>query len=69
MIYEYKCIGCGNVFEEVRLAAERDFEALCPACGSSADRQISRDVAVHFKGNGFYTTDYKRKERNETPKA
>ena len=32
----------------------------CTVCGASVER-VFHPVAVHFKGSGFYTTDYARK--------
>ena len=32
----------------------------CQECGSPVER-VFHPVAVHFKGSGFYTTDYGRK--------
>jgi predicted nucleic acid-binding Zn ribbon protein len=32
----------------------------CEVCGEPVER-VFRPVAVHFKGSGFYTTDYARK--------
>jgi hypothetical protein len=29
-------------------------------CGKRAERLISGGAGVHFKGSGFYATDYKR---------
>jgi predicted nucleic acid-binding Zn ribbon protein len=34
--------------------------AACQECGAPVDR-VFHPVAVHFKGSGFYTTDYGRK--------
>jgi hypothetical protein len=35
--------------------------AACEVCGAAVQR-IFHPVAVHFKGSGFYTTDYGRKK-------
>jgi putative FmdB family regulatory protein len=67
LIYEYTCIQCGNTFELIQ-SATAALQADCPACGSTAERQLPVNVSVHYKGNGFYATDYKKKDR-ETPKA
>ena len=57
--YEYKCPN-GHLFEKKfpRITSQR--HAKCPTCGKRAERQISRGAGVHFKGSGFYATDYKR---------
>ncbi len=32
----------------------------CPTCGAGPLERVLYPVAVHFKGSGFYTTDYGR---------
>ncbi len=57
--YEYRCPK-GHLFEKTfsRITSQR--HAKCPICGKRAQRLISGGVGVHFKGSGFYATDYKR---------
>ena len=57
-IYEYRCIN-GHQFE-VFQAMSDDPVSVCQECGAPVER-VFRPVAVHFKGSGFYTTDYARK--------
>lgn len=41
-IYEYHCLQCGNVYEEIRNMDERDKELVCPKCHSTlVERQLS----------------------------
>ncbi|MBM3960154.1 MAG: zinc ribbon domain-containing protein [SAR202 cluster bacterium] len=61
-IYDYKCSSCGKTFE-TRQSFYDDPVASCPVCGKSAERQITA-VAVHFKGSGFYKTDYGSSSRS-----
>jgi putative FmdB family regulatory protein len=58
-IYEYKCEN-GHVFDVIQKMAD---EALteCQECGAPAQR-VLHPVAVHFKGSGFYNTDYGKKK-------
>lgn len=58
-IYEYKCEN-GHVFDVIQKMSD---EALteCQECGAPAVR-VLHPVAVHFKGSGFYNTDYGRKK-------
>jgi putative FmdB family regulatory protein len=58
-IYEYKCER-GHVFDVIQKMSD---EALteCQECGAPAER-VLHPVAVHFKGSGFYNTDYGRKK-------
>jgi putative FmdB family regulatory protein len=57
-IYEYRCAN-GHHFEVVQRMTD-DPVATCEQCGAPVER-VFRPVAVHFKGSGFYTTDYARK--------
>jgi putative FmdB family regulatory protein len=57
-IYEYRCRN-GHQFEVFQAMSE-DAVSACPECGAPVER-VFRPVAVHFKGSGFYTTDYARK--------
>jgi len=59
-IYEYRCKN-GHEFE-VFQAMSDDPVSACEVCGEAVER-IFRPVAVHFKGSGFYTTDYARKSK------
>jgi len=57
-IYEYRCEK-GHEFEVFQSMSE-DSITECMECGAPAQRVLSAP-AVHFKGSGFYTTDYARK--------
>ena len=57
-IYEYRCEN-GHEFEVFQSMSE-DPVTSCEVCGAPVER-IFRPVAVHFKGSGFYTTDYAKK--------
>ena len=59
-IYEYKCEN-GHVFDVIQKMTD---EALteCQECGAPAER-VLHPVAVHFKGSGFYNTDYGKKKK------
>ena len=57
-IYEYRCRN-GHNFEAIQSMSEDPVTA-CEECGAPVER-VFHPVAVHFKGSGFYTTDYARK--------
>ena len=57
-IYVYKCDN-GHTFEAMQSMSEDPLDT-CEVCGAPARRQLVAP-AVHFKGSGFYTTDYARK--------
>ena len=54
-IYEYRCLN-GHTFEVIQSMSD-DPVATCEECGAPVER-VFRPVAVHFKGSGFYSTDY-----------
>jgi putative FmdB family regulatory protein len=57
-IYEYRCRN-GHTFEVFRSMSDDPVHS-CERCGTPVER-VFHPVAVHFKGSGFYTTDYARK--------
>jgi putative FmdB family regulatory protein len=59
-IYEYRCER-GHTFEVMQRMSE-DPITNCTTCDASVQR-VFHPVAVHFKGSGFYTTDYGSKKR------
>jgi putative FmdB family regulatory protein len=60
-IYEYKCPN-GHVFELFHGIHEPAPE-VCTVCGEGPVTRVLHPVAVHFKGSGFYSTDYGRGNR------
>jgi putative FmdB family regulatory protein len=57
-IYEYRCPN-GHTFEVFQKMADAPAET-CTTCGAGPVEKILFPVAVHFKGSGFYSTDYGR---------
>jgi len=55
-IYEYRCPK-GHHFERFQSMAAAAPEK-CDVCGASPVEIVLYPVAVHYKGSGFYTTDY-----------
>lgn len=62
-IYDYRCRN-GHSFEVFQSMSEDPVET-CQECGAPTQR-VLHPVAVHFKGSGFYTTDYARKGSAKT---
>ena len=58
-IYEYKCPN-GHLFEVFHGMTEPGPET-CEVCGAAPLQRVLHPVAVHYKGSGFYSTDYGRK--------
>jgi putative FmdB family regulatory protein len=67
-IYEYRCTK-GHTFDTMQRFSDDAIDT-CEVCGGPASR-VFRAPAVHFKGSGFYNTDYgtrKRSRENEAHK-
>ena len=58
-IYEYKCDN-GHVFDVMQKMSEESLTE-CVECGAPAHRVLTAP-AVHFKGSGFYNTDYGKRK-------
>lgn len=63
--YEYRCPSCGK-FESYEFKINYNPPVLCIDCFNSGKlyemkRGPGGGIAVHFKGTGFYETDYKGK--------
>jgi putative FmdB family regulatory protein len=59
-IYEYRC-DRGHTFEVMQRMVDDPLTA-CSTCGAPVQR-VFHPVAVHFKGSGFYNTDYGKRKR------
>ena len=60
-IYEYRCPN-GHTFEVFQRMSDAPVEE-CETCGASPVEKVLFPVAVHFKGSGFYSTDYGKGSR------
>ena len=60
-IYEYRCPN-GHTFELFQRMSDPPSET-CVTCGAGPVAKILFPVAVHFKGSGFYSTDYGKKKQ------
>ena len=59
-IYEYRCEH-GHTFEVMQRMSDEPVE-ICETCEAPVSR-VFHPVAVHFKGSGFYNTDYGTRKR------
>ena len=59
-LYEYECPSCGHRFERIQRFADPPAET-CVACGQGPVHKLLSAPAVHFKGTGWYVTDYAKK--------
>ncbi len=65
-IYEYRCEN-GHLFEVMQKMTDGPVTE-CQECGAPVQR-VFHPVAVHFKGSGFYNTDYGTAKRNRQSAA
>jgi putative FmdB family regulatory protein len=59
-IYEYRCER-GHTFEVMQRMSDEPVQS-CQTCEAPVAR-VFHPVAVHFKGSGFYNTDYGTRKR------
>src|ERR1700752_3792204 len=64
-IYEYRCKK-GHTFDVMQRISD-DPVTECEVCGAPVQR-VFHPVAVHFKGSGFYNTDYGTRKRSREMK-
>jgi putative FmdB family regulatory protein len=58
-IYEYRCPN-GHTFERFQSMSAPAPEK-CDICGAAPLELVLYPVAIHYKGSGFYSTDYGKK--------
>ena len=59
-IYEFRCKKCGNQIEVIQKMSDKP-PAKCKKCGGRLEKMISQ-TTFQFKGEGWYVTDYARKD-------
>ena len=64
--YEYRCKK-GHTFDVMQRMYD-DPVTTCEVCGQPVQR-VFHPVAVHFKGSGFYNTDYGTRKRSREKEA
>jgi putative FmdB family regulatory protein len=65
-IYEYRCPN-GHTFELIQKMTDPAPET-CAVCGEAPVEKVLYPAAIHFKGSGFYSTDYGRGGRKRDAK-
>jgi len=63
-IYEFRCPK-GHLFEVFHRISDPDPE-VCEVCGARPLQKVLHPVPIHFKGSGFYSTDYGRGSRKQS---
>jgi putative FmdB family regulatory protein len=62
-IYEYRCPN-GHTFELFHRMSDPS-PSECQICGAAPVEKVLYPAAIHFKGSGFYSTDYGRGGRKK----
>jgi putative FmdB family regulatory protein len=62
-LYEYLCAKCGKRSEIYQNFRDKPIR-ICPHCGGRV-KKLTSAPAIHFKGSGWYVTDYAGKSRLE----
>jgi putative FmdB family regulatory protein len=65
--YQYACPDCGDEFEATQKFADKPLKK-CPTCGKRNIYRAIRQVAVSFKGSGFYVNDSKSSDNKKAVK-
>ena len=56
--YQYRCLDCDHEFEIVQKMSDDTLKE-CSECNGKLKRLIGSGAGIIFKGQGFYTTDYR----------
>ena len=65
-IYEYRCSECGKTFDSIQKFSDEPFTKCgqsnveCPNDGNGPVERLMSAPSFHFKGSGFYITDYNK---------
>ena len=66
-LYEYECDACGRRFELIQKFSDSPVKK-CTVC-SGAVRKLLSSPAIHFKGTGWYVTDYAAKDKKSSEQS
>ena len=59
--YRYECKKCGFEFKILQLDGNNE-PVTCPNCGGTEVQRLLPRIGVIYKGNGYYTTEYRNKK-------
>jgi len=62
--YVYQCKNCSKKIKVVH-SIKAEPNKTCPKCNTDTLERIIFAPAIHFKGSGFYSTDYKQKDDDD----
>ncbi|WP_068471419.1 FmdB family zinc ribbon protein [Candidatus Protochlamydia phocaeensis] len=65
--YDYYCSSCGCE-QEILQKITDPVLTICPSCNQQTwKRKVGGGAGLHFKGSGFYLTDYQNSSSSEKP--
>jgi len=67
-LYEYECKKCHHRFERIQQFSDKPVRR-CPKCKTGRVEKLISSPAVHFKGTGWYVTDYGGKGKSGGDKS
>jgi putative FmdB family regulatory protein len=67
-LYEYECRKCHHRFERIQQFSDKPVRR-CPKCKTGRVEKLISSPAVHFKGTGWYVTDYGGKKSSGGDKS
>jgi putative FmdB family regulatory protein len=65
-LYEYRCDHCGKHFDVLQKFSDQPL-TVHEECGSGPVERLVSAPAFHFKGSGWYVTDYAKTNGNSAP--
>jgi putative FmdB family regulatory protein len=63
-IYEYECGACGDRHEFIQKFSDAP-KRKCPGCGARRLKRLVSAAAFHLKGDGWYVTDFRDKDKKK----
>ncbi|HEY5386478.1 MAG TPA: zinc ribbon domain-containing protein [Thermoleophilia bacterium] len=66
-LYEYRCEACGETFEIVTSLADRDENAVCPACGAHHTTRVFSPIMLAGKRTSMNPQNFVRPHGPVTP--
>lgn len=67
-IYEYECQSCHHCVELLQKISDAP-ATHCPECNQDSLQKLVTSAAFQLKGNGWYVTDFKDKNKQAPEKA
>ena len=61
-IFDYQCLECAHIIEDVFQKLEEEDLKFCPECGTDNMRRLIGVSNFHLKGDGWYNTPPKEPE-------